>query len=616
MPAQRGIVLGCSVRMGAKSLEVADHDSNWQEAAEPSRTIRWVQTWLTCVAFYYPIYWTSQFLLQAMPALVRVLVFGHRLKYFQATFFNVMAVSGPPNVSGDIPAAIRQAGHQAPVGSIPVVLAVAALLAVFGRRYRLLAGLGMAMLANLALLAPLWQLILRRRLGAWSLVESVLFFAVLSLGLRWMVDEVRTGGTSSRLGFLLAAFPLPLAAMAVLFALLRGMWIPRSWLLVAAFPGAVSAPLVGLLPRRHAASAAFPASWKASAVGLGITLLLTLAISMGGGALTQSVQAARLAENRAAMASLPKVSSDLPYPKVFFQKGVNFTAEFPDVYASEGARRMLEILPRYGVNAVALVPYGWSSPGNPVVRLNTGENSWESDEGVEEISRLAHARGIKVMLRPAVWNAIDLEFPSAGDRAKWFAQYGVFLEHYARLAKSIHADLFCVGGEFPKLSRYDAEWRKLIARVRELYPGPLVYAANFGEEFERLTFWDALDYIGLQEYYPLPDDLSTDSMVQKVEAVQRKFQRPVIFTEAGFPSHAQPNREPWNDAGKAEISPGAQARCYEAVFRAFYHKPWFQGVYWWKMGTNGFGGLEDASHTPWGKPAMDVVKRWYLEAGR
>lgn len=57
-----------------------------------------------------------------------------------------------------------------------------------------------------------------------------------------------------------------------------------------------------------------------------------------------------------------------------------------------------------------------------------------------------------------------------------------------------------------------------------------------------------------------------------------------------------------------------QARCYEAVFNAFWSKPWFKGIYWWKIGTNGFGGPEDGSHTPWRKPAMEVVKRWYTRS--
>ena len=40
-----------------------------------------------------------------------------------------------------------------------------------------------------------------------------------------------------------------------------------------------------------------------------------------------------------------------------FQRGVNFTAEQPDKYDSPKAVALLESLPQWGVNAVALVPY-------------------------------------------------------------------------------------------------------------------------------------------------------------------------------------------------------------------------------------------------------------------
>ena len=88
----------------------------------------------------------------------------------------------------------------------------------------------------------------------------------------------------------------------------------------------------------------------------------------------------------------------------------------------------------------------------------------------------------------------------------------------------------------------------------------------------------------------------------------------MVFPEAGYPSLVEAHREPWAEQPR-EISLEAQARCYEAVFEAFYLKPWFQGVYWWKVGSNGFGGPDDGSHTPWGKPAMDVVTKWYLRGG-
>jgi Glycoside Hydrolase Family 113 len=89
----------------------------------------------------------------------------------------------------------------------------------------------------------------------------------------------------------------------------------------------------------------------------------------------------------------------------------------------------------------------------------------------------------------------------------------------------------------------------------------------------------------------------------------------VIFAEVGFPSVEHGNRNPWEERpGKHSLE--LQARCYEQIFRAFYEKPWFQGMYWWKVGTNGFGGPRDISHTPWGKPAMEVVGDWYRKNDR
>jgi hypothetical protein len=300
----------------------------------------------------------------------------------------------------------------------------------------------------------------------------------------------------------------------------------------------------------------------------------------------------------------------------FFQKGVNFTAEGPVGYSPAAAVGMLDQLRNDGVNAIALVPYGFCSKREPVIRFGGG---WESSESIEAVTALAHQRGIKVMLKPQLWAhgsfPGDIHFDSANDRDQWFRNYRAFLEFYARLAAKSHADIFCVGVEFVQMSRYEAEWRKLIGRARELYSGPLVYAATQGPEFEGVRFWDALDYIGLNNYYPLPDDLSADAVVRKVELVRQKFKKPVIFPEAGFPSLKDPHREPWSEAPRA-LSLTDQARCYEAVLRAFYKQPWFQGVYWWKVGTNGFGGPQDGSHTPWGKPAMEIVTRWYKDGGR
>ena len=175
--------------------------------------------------------------------------------------------------------------------------------------------------------------------------------------------------------------------------------------------------------------------------------------------------------------------------------------------------------------------------------------------------------------------------------------------------------MFSIGVELAKLTGYEAQWRTLIAGVRRIYHGPLTYSAAQGPEFESIRFWDALDYIGLDEYYPLPDTLSAKAIASKIGAIARKYGRPVLLTEAGFSSYESPEREPWDETPR-RLAPQDQARCYEVIFEAFYNQPWLGGIYWWKVGTNGYGGPQDGSHTPWGKPAMEVVRKWYTSGKR
>jgi len=317
------------------------------------------------------------------------------------------------------------------------------------------------------------------------------------------------------------------------------------------------------------------------------------------------------------LAIIPDPAANAPYPKLFFQRGVNFTAEFPAFYGTDAATVMLQRLPAHGISAIALVPYAFASLKQPQVR---GWNTrWEGDAGVTQLARLAHSLGMKVLLKPQLWmrggNPAEIGFPQAPENAEWFAQYQPFLEHYTQLASAIHADVFCVGVELEKMSANEQAWRKLIARARELYPGPLTYAANFGAEFEGIRFWDALDYIGVDEYYPLPDDLSAAAVLGKISAVQARFQKPVLFTEAGFASVSGANRTPWGEPARP-VDLEIQAKGYDALLAAFYDKPWFAGVYWWKVGTNGYGGPDDASHTPWNKPAMETVDHWYRNSKR
>jgi hypothetical protein len=483
------------------------------------------------------------------------------------------------------------------------------------RRRRAAAGLLIAAIGQAALASPVLSLLYGRRHTASVIAAACVFAAVVLAGLTLLSSSVN-GGFWKRLAAPVIGFCLPLAIFSSAF-----IWLGADWRIVPILtaPSLLIAPIAAICAAakwNKPASASSPLTLALTlrrlAAGLAVTIFFVGAIHAAQTARNRSRQAARTAF----LSTLPKPAPSAPYPKIFFQRGVNFTAEGPVGYDPQSAAPLLDQLKTYGVDSIALVPYGFAETKQPAIHFPGG---MERTEDIEAITALAHQRGMKVMLKPQLWARAgfpgNIDFPDPHQRAQWFAAYRKYLEYYAAAAARSHADIFSVGVELAKMTPYEPEWRSLIARARELYPGPLVYSATQGPEFETIRFWDALDYIGLNEYYPLPDDLTTADLVRTVETVQKKFARPVLFTEAGFCSYAHPNRAPWDETPRA-LAHADQARCYEAVLKAFYTKPWFQGVYWWRVGTDASGGPEDGSHTPWGKSAMDTVRRWYQKRER
>jgi hypothetical protein len=564
--------------------------------------------WLVCVGLAYPTYWSMTFLLRAVPALIKVAFFGHQLAFFECTFRGARAATFPAPLADGFTPSLRQAERDPVLITLPLLVAVIALLLRMPRRWRPIYGFVLATAGWIGLSSWLSRWVFPAALNAPAVLAVLFFFVVQVFALYWLVGWKTNSVVWSRTLHLAVSWVFPISALAVLLGQ-RFYWPPYLWQFSLGAVAALIAAVVSKPAPKMRVSLALPSWGGVAACALASLSLLGLLKSFGTSSSAGSVPSVQ----RPFPSKVQESLAGKPYEQVFFQKGVSFTAEWPDTYGSDGALHMLARLPGFGVNAIALVPFGFMRRSSTEVRFGGG---WESDSGIEQVAAYAHSLGIRVMLKPQIWVRPgypgDLEFASEAERSTWFAEYQRFLEHYAGLAKRIHADVFCVGVEFARLTRHEAEWRRLIVRTRELYPGPLVYAANAGEEFENLRFWDAVDYIGLDNYYSLPDDLNASAIVDKIEAVHRRYQRPVIFTEVGFSSLEAPHRQPWDETPR-RLSTEEQARCYEAVFQAFYRKPWFQGMYWWKVGSNGYGGSQDGTHTPWGKPAMDVVSQWYLK---
>ena len=204
----------------------------------------------------------------------------------------------------------------------------------------------------------------------------------------------------------------------------------------------------------------------------------------------------------------------------------------------------------------------------------------------------------------------------------WFDGYAAFILHYADIAAKENVELFCIGTELTNATASQPErWRDLIKKVREVYKGQLTYAANWDKEFKQISFWDALDYAGIDPYFPLVtstkpkvEELKSawQDWVKIIEEWQQAINKPVIFTEIGYKSSRDAADEPWQHAAIGELDLELQVNLYKALLESFWDKPWFYGAYWWYWGVNPrMGGELNRGFTPQNKPAQEVLKEWY-----
>ena len=287
---------------------------------------------------------------------------------------------------------------------------------------------------------------------------------------------------------------------------------------------------------------------------------------------------------------------------------------------SEASAASLHTLKQLGVDWISLLPFGFHR-GEPALRFG-GEQVWETDASLGAATRQAHALGIKVMLKPHIWGRSEQRTESWTDAhwRAWFNDYLRFAEHYATLARDAKIDAFCIGNEQKVASGHEAEWRRIIERVRTIYDGPLTYGANFDEVFD-VPFWDALDWIGVSGYFPLVPDASPDRatlvrawqpVLARLEALSRRERKPVLFTEIGYRSVQGAAWRQWEIPRDALADLDAQRNAYEAFFEAVWPQPWVMGAYPWKWFSypdHGRPAVNDYDLE--GKPAEDAIRRAY-----
>ena len=310
-------------------------------------------------------------------------------------------------------------------------------------------------------------------------------------------------------------------------------------------------------------------------------------------------------------------------------RGVCFVAG-PRRVTDEAFDRLDEL----NVNWISQTPFGWQRRhDDPVVVLVTSGKVWwgETDAGLAETARKARLRGIRTMLKPHIWIEDrnngkwrgEIEFDSQDAWDRWWTGYRRLILHYAKFAEKEGIEALCIGTELRStVLKAPEKWRDLIREVRRLFSGELTYSANWYQEFEEIPFWDMLDYIGIQAYFPVGNgeepvtrasiEAAWQPYLKSIEAVQRRVGKPVIFTEVGYRSTEDAAEEPWVWRSGEEVNFEIQSLCYEAMFEVFWDRPWFNGLYIWKWFPDGrFSHRRTRGFTPQGKPAEEVLRKGY-----
>ena len=340
-------------------------------------------------------------------------------------------------------------------------------------------------------------------------------------------------------------------------------------------------------------------------------------------------------------------------------QGFNYVSYYNGAYGNADS---LPALVAAGANTAALaLDYG-IDVRNSTVYADAGYT--DSLTALGDTIAEARSRGLSVMVRPLI-DFLDTSKIGSYSVGEWrsfynpvnpgafFASYKTMIVAVAQVAQANGAASLSVGAELDQLTgpSYLAYWTDIISSVRAVFSGKLTYSADWDDDISpwqgenglaagtgslatQVSFWNELDYLGVDCYAPLSDaahpvlaDLITgwtqvpsdpislavtgsQSLIGYFEAVAMQTGLPLIFTELGYESAGDAARQPSGTSTNV-YDPSLQAILYMAFFGAWQqgaNHP-LAGVYFWNWDPNvaEVGPGNGANFSPQNEPAQRVV---------
>ncbi|CAN2040472.1 exported hypothetical protein [Candidatus Magnetomoraceae bacterium gMMP-15] len=355
-------------------------------------------------------------------------------------------------------------------------------------------------------------------------------------------------------------------------------------------------------------------------------------------------------------------------------KGGSLAGYYKDAFSIPDARDQIDYMKRIGMNTVALI-VTWYQDHQTSIIINRDLERSVSDEGVIDLIKYIHEKGMEVNLKPHVdcQDGIWRGTVEPADVDAWFQSFNEFILYFAEIATENKVEIFTIGTEMASMTRDKNNWpfwHQLVDRIRsELkYQGQVTYAAHefelLGQEdegsnktlnnnsgsggiqYERepldYEFWKEFDFISTTVYYDvgsnknLIEEVSTitsnwNSWKEKIKYVYDNYlyknsnQLYLVLGEIGYRSVDYAHYHPYEISGpngiglSEEINNEAQSNCYEAIFQALCNSEdglnFLKGAFWWqfepKQAFEREYLKENNYYTPIKKPASDILLKYF-----
>ena len=295
-----------------------------------------------------------------------------------------------------------------------------------------------------------------------------------------------------------------------------------------------------------------------------------------------------------------------------------------------------EILKDNNFEWITLTPFiGQAHYKEPALRQTSPEAFASRKEYYKAVKAASDIYNFKIMLKPHIWLRektdgawrSNIEMTTEEDWDAWFKNYSQVMLQYADIAQELGFEQFCIGTELETtVYKKPEKWVALIQEIKTVYDGKLTYAANWYEEYEKVPFWNELDYIGIQAYFPLSetDNPTLEEMEAHwnkhaiaLQAVSTRFNKPILFTEIGYKSITGTSRRPWEWNGVqdlySKISKEEQLLCYQSFFNTIWKKSWFHGIHIWEWQAHHNSDGNNTNFTLEQKPALNLIAEKFKE---